>query len=117
MQNTDEIIERMCKAAQSTRQTGLDGIHYDIYIPITDNDRRCMKAALEASGLLNQWRDIAEAPMDGTDFLAYDVDVGMYNARYLRAESRFGYSWNEGEILATHFMPLPSQPTTGASDD
>jgi len=57
-----------------------------------------------------EWQDIKTAPRDGDDFLAYDADVGMYAARYLRWLNRFGFAWNEAPIRATHWMPLPAPP-------
>lgn len=120
-QNINEIIERMAMAIDLITNTRKEMTCRDI-----------AKAALEASGLLNQWRDISDVPKNGTRILVYSK-CGIYivhwsdEAEFYQFEKKPGwqvfecedgfYSISLEKTEPTHFMPLPSPPTTGASDD
>lgn len=76
---------------------------------------------------MTEWRDIATAPKDGTDFLAYDPIAALPVAMRWQAYSQedreeigeLGY-WSYSEELLneadpagaqpTHWMPLPAPP-------
>lgn len=100
--------------------------------------RETLRQFIEAAP---QWRPIEEAPMDGTEVLAfcsdfYPVPIAMHytSAEYMMREygklvlepgwytsSAYPESMPEIARHPTHFMPLPSPPTEpvqaeGASD-
>jgi hypothetical protein len=62
------------------------------------------------------WQPIETAPRDGKTFLAYTID--SYGRRIEFAQWRPGLSENSGHFssqsgaIPTHWMPLPTPPTT-----
>lgn len=71
--------------------------------------RAVVRAIMATKGFQPTWRPISEAPKEhGAEFLAYDPDVGMYNAS--RYDDKIVYTWNQTPCFATHFMPLPNSP-------
>lgn len=80
-------------------------------------------AAIEANGfaVVPGWKDIASAPRDGTQIIAWCVcpttgdgfllsDVG-----YWEPSSRW-ISAGDGVVLPTHWMPLPDAPLAAAQE-
>ncbi len=63
--------------------------------------------ARELAGMC-QWRPMSEAPMDGTEVLAWwhVADVAIYDgSNWLGSEGRVVYP--------THWLPLPAAPEVG----
>lgn len=73
----------------------------------------------------DKWRDISEAPRDGTPILAYCADHygrfgNMQVTWWRQADDKRGYigwgEFNETYWPPTHWMPLPDPPTDTDND-
>ena len=64
-------------------------------------------------GAAMQWRPIEEAPKDGTEFIAYRPDAGVFTANYDDEQdvwfANHGYE-DITDDLPTHWMPFPPPP-------
>jgi hypothetical protein len=65
------------------------------------------RAAVLARMGVPQWRDIASAPKDGTQFIAWYAKMGVRELTWWTGEkwARFG-----GTAQPTHWQPLPAAP-------
>jgi hypothetical protein len=66
----------------------------------------------------SEWQPIETAPKDGTVFLGYWKKNGSLGVRVVYAvRTDTGFYWNDYStqemLLLTHWMPLPSPPSTG----
>lgn len=59
------------------------------------------------------WQPWESAPEDGTVILAFRPDAGVFTAHYVEEDAHLSNAMNppEGD-LPTHWMPLPSPPST-----
>jgi len=86
-------------------------------------DRETAKAAADEIERLRaamQWRPIETAPRDGTEFIAYRPDAGVFTAGYDDEQDVWFASHGYEDItddLPTRWMPLPLPPSGEQSDD
>lgn len=76
--------------------------------------------ALARRGAAMQWRPIETAPRDGTEFIAYRPDAGVFTAGYDDEQDVWFASHGYEDItddLPTRWMPLPLPPSGEQSDD
>jgi hypothetical protein len=69
--------------------------------------------AIARRGAAMQWRPIETAPRDGTEFLAYRPDAGVFTASYDDEQECWFANYGFEDIvddLPTHWMPLPPPP-------
>lgn len=62
--------------------------------------------------MTSHWQDIADAPKDGTDFLAAVPSRGKFHqmAGCIAPDGKF-HSWPSRRVYEpTHFQPLPEPP-------
>ncbi len=66
------------------------------------------------------WRDISEAPMDGTEVMLWVSGYrGIIMAYWYNQEDRWRTKTSErwGKDIPTHFMPLPQPPKAESGED
>lgn len=66
-----------------------------------------------AKGLEEAWQPIETAPRDGTDILAWNAFMGVYNTSFVAGEFPCGFSSGHSATWfpkPTHWMPLPPPP-------
>jgi len=76
--------------------------------------------ALARRGAAMQWRPIETAPRDGTEFIAYRPDAGVFTAGYDDEQDAWFANHGYEDItddLPTRWMPLPLPPSGEQSDD
>lgn len=76
--------------------------------------------ALARRGAAMQWRPIEEAPKDGTEFIAYRPDAGVFTASYDPEQECWFANHGYEDITddqPTHWMPLPPPPSGEPRDE
>lgn len=94
--------------------TRLRGEEWDGEIPLNVVDMLEDAAdEIERLRAAMQWRPIETAPRDGTEFIAYRPDAGVFTAGYDDEQdvwfANHGYE-DITDDLPTHWMPLPPPP-------
>lgn len=75
---------------------------------------------LARRGAAVQWRPIEEAPKDGTEFIAYRPDAGVFTASYDPEQECWFANHGYEDITddqPTHWMPLPPPPSGEPRDE
>jgi hypothetical protein len=112
-QVTDEMVEKArCALRNLVGTTKLD---------VTDAQiKEAVRAALTAA-LAEMWRPIEEAPKSWRDVLLYAPDLAsdwrFVCEGYFDGDASRWRSPAFETVNPTHFMPLPTPPKTGVSDD
>ena len=85
--------------------------------PLIDHDRLF---TLARRGAAVPWRPIEEAPKDGTEFIAYRPDAGVFTASYDPEQECWFANHGYEDITddqPTHWMPLPPPPSGDPRDE